>query len=208
MNVKIPQCRPLPDTPVVRRRYARPCVRTEWHGGGLKWIPVVGTVHDDAEHIMADFLHIHVDFRFLCQRDRQRLLHQTLDEDDSGINPVFIVPISEVVPADIEKPITIAEAIRNDHPTEEWLSIRMRPYLGPYPTYPRDERIWWHAALTAAYAGSQLIDGRICPHQGTDLAGIPPDDDGTVTCPLHGLRWCARTGQIIDSALNTATHPA
>ena len=39
-------------------------------------MPVVGAVHDDAEHIRADFQHIHVDCRFLCQRDRRRLLHQ------------------------------------------------------------------------------------------------------------------------------------
>ena len=160
-------------------------------------MPVVGTVHDDAEHIRADFQHIHVDYRFLCQRDHRRLLHRTgVDDDHSGVNPVFILPISVVVPADTEQPITIEEAIRSNHSTEKWLGVRRRPYLGPYPEYPQGERIWWHSALTAAYADRQLIDGHICPHQGTDLAGIVPDHAGVVTCPLHGLRWCARTGRI------------
>ena len=56
---------------------------------------MVGTVHDDAEHIRADFLHIHVDYRFRCQRDRQRsLLQERVDERFASVNPVFLLPIS------------------------------------------------------------------------------------------------------------------
>ena len=198
MNVKLPQCPRLPDTPTLGRRYLRPCVRASWQRTLPKWIPVVGTVHDDAEHIGADFLHIHVDFRFLCQRDRQRsLLQARVDERFGGVNPVFLLPISKVVPADTGEPITIEEAVKSNHATEEWLSVRKRPYLGPYPEYPQVSRTGWRPALTAAYADHQLIDNHICPHQGTDLAGIVPDDDGVVTCPLHGLRWCVRTGRIV-----------
>ena len=140
-----------------------------------------------------------MDYRFLCQRDRQRLLRQTHgDEHGTGVNPVFLLPISAVVPADTEEPITIEEAIRSNHATQQWLGVRRRPYLGPYLEYPQVRRTGWRPALTAAYADHQLIDGHICPHQGTDLTGIVPDDAGVVTCPLHGLRWCARTSRIIE----------
>ena len=92
-----------------------------------------------------------------------------------------------MVPADTDEPISVEEAIRTNHPTD----------LGPYPEYPQANRTSWRLGLTAAYADYQLIDGHIRPHQGTDLTGIVPDDDGVVTCPLHGLRWCARTGRIV-----------
>ena len=147
MNVKMPGCPRLPETPTLGRRYPRPCVRTEWHGSGRKWIPVLGTVHDDAEHIRADFQHIQVDYRFLCQRDRQRsLLQARVDERLDGVNPIFILPISAVVPADTEEPITIDEAIRTNHPIDEWLSVRKRPYQGPYPDYPQVSRTGWRSA--------------------------------------------------------------
>ncbi len=198
MNVEIPRHPRLPETPIVGRRYLRPCVRTDWPRTLPKWVPVVGTVHEDAEHIGADFLHLHVDYRFLCQRDRQHSRPRArVNEDLDGVNPVFIIPISVVVPADTGKAITIADALGSNHPTEEWLSVRRRPYLGPYPEYPQVKRTWWRSVLTAAYADHQLIDGHICPHRGTDLTGIVPDDDGVVTCPLHGLRWCVRTGRIV-----------
>ena len=198
MNVEIPTYPRLPETPIVGRRYLRPCVRASWPRTQPKWIPVVGTLHKDTEHLHADFLHIHVDHRFLCDRDRQRALREAEDyERFDGVNPVFMIPISKVVPAGTVQTITVEEAIRSNHPVEKWLSVRRRPYLGPYPEYPQVERTSWRLGLTAAYADHQLTDGHIGPHQGTDLTGIAPDDDGVVTCPLHGLRWCARTGRIV-----------
>ena len=44
------------------------------------------------------------------------------------------------------------------------------------------------------------MEGRVaavedyCPHRGAPLGSLVPDKHGIVTCPLHGLRWCASTG--------------
>lgn len=37
----------------------------------------------------------------------------------------------------------------------------------------------------------------VCPHRGADLAGVPPDATGTIRCPVHGLRFCGRSGRMI-----------
>lgn len=112
------------------RRYPRPCVRTIWQDAGPKWIPVIGKIHDDVEIIVADFQHIHVDYRFLCQRDRRRLLRQM--QKDQEINPVFRVPISFVMPADTDDAIPIEVAMIN-HATEEWLGVRDATIPGTVP---------------------------------------------------------------------------
>ena len=64
----------------------------------------------------------------------------------------------------------------------------------------------WRGALEEAFKGARLIGPqRRCPHRGVALAHIGPDGDGIIECPLHALRWCARTGEhvpvIADSAL-------
>ena len=41
-----------------------------------------------------------------------------------------------------------------------------------------------------------------CIHKGFDLSNIKPDDDGIITCPLHGLQYCSRTHISIDSLKN------
>ncbi|MET0100184.1 MAG: Rieske 2Fe-2S domain-containing protein [Sedimenticola sp.] len=33
-----------------------------------------------------------------------------------------------------------------------------------------------------------------CPHEAVDLSDVPLDEDGCITCPLHGLRVCPRGG--------------
>ena len=53
----------------------------------------------------------------------------------------------------------------------------------------------WLPALRSAFREQALGPRMICPHQAADLSRIPPDENRTITCPLHGLRWCSRTGK-------------
>ncbi len=52
----------------------------------------------------------------------------------------------------------------------------------------------------------QLADGshcsvpQFCPHQGLPLDG-EPDDDGVMTCPWHGYRFDARSGQCLSGQI-------
>ncbi len=46
-----------------------------------------------------------------------------------------------------------------------------------------------------------LIKGHICPHRGFDLSTVEPVD-GVLTCPLHGLQFCAKTKKLLNKTLD------
>ncbi len=37
-----------------------------------------------------------------------------------------------------------------------------------------------------------------CPHRGMDLSNEAPDENGIITCPLHSLKFNAKTKQLIN----------
>ena len=190
------RCPPLPDDPVLDHRYQRPCVRACWHTHKPRWVPVIGTIHSDPEHVKADFLHVHVDYRFLTNATKRGLIRSTEESNQIfNANPVHFQPVSYVWPQGMVQEIKLDSEHLPNVSTEDWLTIRRRQYTGPYPEYPH-MMVPWHQALSEAYAGSRLIDGK-CSHQGTDLSGFTPDRQGIITCPLHGLQWCASTGMIV-----------
>ena len=203
MNLTLPSVPQLPDEPAIGAFYRRPCVRAHWPTTQIHWLPVLGPIHSDREHIKADFQHLHVDYRFLNLEIR-RSLDDLIDDcgDIRCINRVYSRTISHVWPRGHDEPVELNKI----HPMEihpsSWISVRPRKYQGPYPPYPYENVPWLHE-LSQAYAERTLIEGTICPHRGTDLAGFVPDDDGVVTCPLHGLRWCVGTGRIVANTAET-----
>lgn len=200
MNVAIPNYPTLPDRLVVGQKYRRPCVRTQWHGSYIIWLPVIGTIHDDRKHIGAAFQHLHVDYRFLRSEIRTALDHKP-HSSPKRLNRVFSTPVSNVWPLGLDDhPISLDDPQLADVPIATWLVTRPRVYHGPYPDYPHDIAPWTKA-MNQAYAGQSLIDGTTCPHQGTDLSGFAPNAQGVITCPLHGLQWCAKTGKIVHPTL-------
>ena len=194
MNPTIPSFPPLPDEPVVGTFYRRPCVRAHWPDQRIRWLPVLGPIHSDREHINADFEHLHVDYRFLSLHFRRYL--DNLNGDIRCINSVYLTLISYVWPLGYDDPVKLDEIHRMEIAPSSWMSVRPRKYQGPYPPYPRGYFEWLHD-LSQAYAQRTLINGTICPHRGTDLSGITPDESGFITCPLHGLRWLASTGKLV-----------
>ena len=186
----------LPDKPVVGTFYRRPCVRAHWPTNRIRWLPILGPVHSDPEHIRAEFQHVHVDYRFLNTEIREYLSRLVRKFPDDLLHKrIYSTPISFVTPHDYEKPVALDEIHRLEIDPASWMSVRPRKYQGPYPPYPYENVSWLHG-LSEAYADRTLINGHICPHRGAELTGIVPDEDGVVTCPLHGLRWCLRTGRI------------
>ena len=187
----------LPDQLVIGQIYLRPCVRTKWLIAEPSWIPVIGSIHSDPEHVKADFEHIHTDYRFLPTAIREQV-EDDLQKSNKifNIHPVYVTPISQVWPENYEQMAEIEAVIAAGVPENTWLKIQPCEYLGPYPSYPV-HLTPWIKELSKAHAGDKLIDGKICTHQGTDLSGIAPDSNGVITCPLHGLTWSARTKKIV-----------
>jgi hypothetical protein len=59
--------------------------------------------------------------------------------------------------------------------------------------YPYEATANMRAAI--AYSHKPLHPGcKVCPHRGMNLAMVPADASGVVTCPGHGLRWHLATG--------------
>ena len=110
MNPTIPTCPPLPDYPETGQRYAQPCIRTTWQNIGPLWLPIIGSIHADPEHVQADFPHVHVDYRFLTLMTREKL-HQQMKEQNLifKIHPVHTMPISSVWPENLKDPIQLTD---------------------------------------------------------------------------------------------------
>ena len=197
MQIVIPDFPPLPEYPVVGARYPRPCIRAHWLPGSVSWLPILGTVHNDREHVGADFSHAHVDYRFLNHGIRQSL-ERDLREPSNRLRAhhVFAVTLSHVWPHEATEPLSLDNPDLATVPTADWLRINPRIYQGPYPPYPHHIAPW-DQALSNAFTGIRLTADKICPHQKVDLSGIMPDQNDIITCPLHGLRWYAKTGEIV-----------
>ena len=196
MKLIIADCPPLPNKLMIARRYPRPCMRATWINLKTQWLPVIGNIHSDPDYVKADFLHAHVDYRFLTQKTRDDI-NEAMEQSNLifKTNPVHSVPISIVQPTNVAKPMQVSNPELEGLPESSWLKVQSRQYLGPFPEYP-EHIVPWHRELSEAYAESTLINGT-CAHQGTDLSGIEPDQQGVITCPLHGLKWRASTGQIV-----------
>ena len=137
-----------------------------------------------------------MDFRFLRKRQRTSLTVR------AEVNEVFSVAIMRVRPDVPEAPgvgVVLDDLPDPRYPVESYLWVMRRRMSAAYPRYPGADRVPWLAQLHEAYAEHQLLegaDGRVCPHRGTSLAGLEPDGEGCVTCPLHGLRWDVGTGRL------------
>jgi len=183
---------------VIGQRYDRPCVRAAWWSAvEIEWVPIIGPRHEDQEFIGVKPQHFHVDYRFVPKRQR--------DGDEEGpavyrpsVPTIFRRPVNVVSPLWPTAPssIDIDELGRYpDLPVSSWYQVRRFTYTGPYPAYPFDRPQWLHG-LYEAYRRRRLKPGMVCPHRGADLTGMVLDEEGCVTCPLHGLRWNATTGKI------------
>ena len=195
-------------------KYRVPHVRGTWLGRhGPRWWPVNGPMHDDAEGIKFPFQHWHIDARFVPETMwRTAAREHQIPERAFYAGVLHITdldPLGHVRPRDhlrIEyglKPWhqtrlqqTKAREYLKTLPRRSYLKPLLRPCLRPY----RAERQLRHLATKLYKAGYQAaridLDKRICPHKGADLSRIP-ERDGMIHCPLHGLRFCAETGESI-----------
>lgn len=152
------------------------------------WFPVMGTKHEDREHIGFAHDHYHPDWRFMpgwawesAQRPKGSL---------HGPQRAFGWPLCSTDPINGGiLPFGEVEYRRR-------LCKRIVPVNTIFTTQPGG------VALHRAWAGKDAkrgAHGLICPHRGTVLGSVPENADGSITCPLHGLKFCAKTGKSIPT---------
>ena len=163
---------------VVSKFYRVPCVWIDnFIGHKSVWVPVIGPMHDDLEHINFNPRHWHIDWRFAQEK----------------LIPNFLVdPYARVVCKDLYGGRTHQAQTKGP----EMMRRKMRR---EWPAYPFDKVAKaWLPNLCEAYKNHRM-KGMVCPHRGIPLEGCPRDGD-VVTCPGHGLRWNIKTGEMVRSS--------
>lgn len=173
----------LSSPPEVGRYYLVPTVAGKVFELWSNW-PVVGRLHEDSQYISFPWQHYHLDPRFLSAREAKVT---------GGPFLMFGAPLQQ-------------NEDFNEHLTSARVIFRRRQCHRPMPPHPcQDDTyesmtgkpVWWLPSLEDAYQDAQLKPGLVCPHRGASLASMPVDDDGCVTCPLHGLRWHVESGRLV-----------
>jgi len=81
----------------------------------------------------------------------------------------------------------------SEKPRLEWRRRQCRFDVAGFAQWSYALRPLFFPELEKTYAGSRISVGRygrpVCPHQGMPLGSCPVESDGTIVCPLHGLRW-------------------
>jgi hypothetical protein len=189
------------EEPVVGEVYLVPCVDLSQtyipeqisrsfreHQAKMVAIPVIGTVHTDAEfsgNAAGQHPHIHADVRFLSAWEIQNIWGSDFEAANSeGAAGFPVIP-------------------------HKWGLVVPKPHLHPKMC---ERRIADHRRLSQGTSDEYdefqdrmakhtlNLEKPICPHHGTPLNG-QPIRDGVITCPLHGATFCARTGRYVRKPL-------
>ncbi len=194
-----PRITQIADPVVVGRYYMVPTVRYPYlYGDGIvmDW-PVFLPKHDDAEFFDFHMPHYHIDPRFLSARTAERIARKDwqgrmlgcYDGEARFERKVQSTPLGRYdIPGDVAYP-----GGGLVHPPVVWkrLLCRRDHVNYRYGLAPQVQK------LREAFAGRQCVSsegGWLCPHQNYAMGSVTPDEDGMLTCPLHGLRIDPKTG--------------
>lgn len=182
------------EAPVVGETYLVPCMnitgikypdvfKSQFLEGQSKMthVPVIGPAHSDPDLPGAggEKEHIHLDTRFMGPEHLQ-----TWDISESKFHNDFGQPYIPIVP---HTPDGYPETFL--HPMKCY-----RETPDHHGTILGGEH---YSVLETEMEKHPLkLDKPVCPHRGAPLGGIAPKD-GIIHCPLHGLGWCAKTGNLV-----------
>ena len=145
------------------------------------WVPTLGPMHEDAQHLNFPYDHYHIDWRFIG--DEEMVLARKKTESPHGT--VLTSTGNYMIEG---KPVMKRRKMRRLMP--DHLRIKDVKFL----SFDRSQNNWQN--LEKAHSCARLKPGNICPHRGIDLTPfIKPD--GTVICPGHGLKWDTKTGELL-----------
>lgn len=181
----IPLLSDLREPPVVGRYYMVPVVGHFYEHIEGRW-PVLGPLHEDKAFLNFDYLHYHVDLRFLTVEQITRLkTKQFLRKPKGGL--VREMTIEEIVGM---KPLSeYFGRLARGRPELAKLRCRTSEWVFPYGENRKVGRLRRYYGARKPAEPLRLADGRLlCPHRKVDLSTFAPDKHGVVVCPLHGLR--------------------
>lgn len=158
--------------------YDVPAVRVNVWRGFAGWIPVVGPKHEDAEIVAFPWQHFHIDWRFASKR----VLRNAISYRDPPIPSLAYASV-------VQCPDSYDRKVIEEGPVLKRMKCKRE-----LPTYPAD-RAPWIPQLEQKFACAKLIAGK-CPHRGIPVESMIRDGD-VLTCPGHGLRFNATTGELM-----------
>ena len=170
--------------PVVGRFYLVRHATSSWPN--VPWsgvpLPILGGAHTDIEIAPNVGRHYHYDMRFFDRKlfrtafgcDANRTLwwatHTNLRREMGSIlDAEFVVKVEHI----------------------RVKCVRLTP------EFPAAAKF---AAKVEGLFGNLRMDPekRVCPHRGMDLRTVEVGHDGCLTCPGHGLKWNATTGEMVS----------
>lgn len=153
------------------------------------WVPVLGPLHEDFEILEFRLAHYHIDWRFVSEAVWRRAV-QDVDQG-AAVGHVLSTVLSNTHGTPWRQKV---------EGTPELRRIKCRRAMPDFPhnsTIPDRSYRWERLERAQAFTCSKLKPGNVCPHRGIDLTPFIKED-GTVTCPGHGLRFDARTRELIQ----------
>jgi Rieske [2Fe-2S] domain len=165
---------------VIGKYYSVPAVRVkDWYGFD-GWVPVIGPKHSDAEVIKFPWPHWHVDWRFAPSRTYEYLSYVR--------NPGYLYG------RPIQCPNNRGETVVVEGLTDRRMKFKRE--LPPYIVAPANWKNDWISELRQMFCGTRITNG-LCPHRGIPASAMIREGD-VLTCPGHGLRFNATTGEALS----------
>ena len=203
-------------------------VRVRWERGYPRWIPVRGPLHSDHD-LAFPARHWHVDYRFLrSEKDAANIGSvvgspamlrlvvpephgvEYLDERDMRWSAEGLCLWRPSCDEEERKKDRLVAMDLRRFPLRSWMRKarwKQRRSVSDYQELKLD-RTRAHGAnvlvalsrLANKLPGYECLDleKMRCPHRNVDLSDVEPID-GVIQCPLHGLRFCAKTGERVKS---------
>lgn len=181
-------------SPQIGTRYMVPCLRMA-HGQRRRYmrglIPIIGDRHEDAEIIGFPHQHWHIDWRFVSAR----AFEQNMRDRSPYERNVWLLLGSLISDAEGFAVSPSPTPLQRHARGVALITMQSKVMRRAMPTWSGKEP--FAKPLAEAYAGRTLKCG-ICPHKRLDLTSIPAIG-GVITCPGHGLRFDAASGQVLEA---------
>lgn len=136
----------MSDSYTIGKYYAVPCIKNPpWPSAG-RWLPIIGPLHEDAEIVKFEYLHWHIDWRFVSGR--------------------FLSSTDSVSRRSVLARVLVLDVFHE-------VIIRKMKCKRAMPEFPNAS---WLVELEPLFARCRLSRDLVCPHRGIPLAGCPVKD--------------------------------